>query len=293
MPITFTKVNNTSRSIDADGNMSPLLPSTITLTDGTNTVVQDAVYTDDAINWDLTTKLAVNTYELQYGQIKARILNTDSNIGKSLRDDVYMAGSIARRDYSIDTTEGSALVDELEAGWEDFIPDYRRDNKNLVSEFTPMRQPYINNSISYYDMQEPTSELKTYFSLPYNTYLPFHGLKFDKTTSDVVIKAMITPDEMYAEHPDICKTIDKIIPSVGSHFFGVIYNSNGEMSPLVDVYFTVGYDIGSKWCESIGSAIPYTDQSLTPKLSYWGAVYNTDLAKMTHVKAYITNYLED
>jgi len=293
MPITFTKVNNTSRSIDAEGNMSPLLPSTITLTDGTNTVVQDAVYTDEAINWDLTAKLAVNTYESQYGQIKARILNTDSNIGKSLRDDVYMAGSIARRDYSIDTTEGSALVDELEAGWEDFIPDYRRDNKNLVSEFTPMRQPYINNSISYYDMQEPTSELKTYFSLPYNTYLPFHGLKFDKTTSDVVIKAMITPDEMYTHHPDLCKTIDKIIPSVGTHFFGVIYNSDGEMSSLVDVYFTVGYDIGSKWCQSIGSALPYTDESLTPKLSYWGGVYNTDIAKMTHVKAYITNYLED
>ena len=293
MPITFTKVNNTSRTIDADGNMSPLLPSTITLTDGTNTVVQDAVYTDDAINWDLTAKLAVNTYESQYGQIKAVISNTDSNIGKSLRDDVYMAGSIARQDYSIDTTEGSALVDELEAGWEDFIPDYRRDNKNLVSEFTPMRPPYINNSISYYDMQEPTSELKTYFSLPYNTYLPFHGLKFDKTTSDVVIKAMITPDEMYTHHPDLCKTIDKIIPSVGTHFFGVIYNSSGEMSPLVDVYFTVGYDIGSKWCQSIGSALPYTDETLTPKLSYWGGVYNADIAKMTHVKAYITNYLED
>lgn len=293
MPITFTKVNNTSRTIDADGNMSPLLPSTITLTDGTNTVVQDAVYTDEAINWDLTAKLAVNTYELQYGQIKAATLNAQSNIGKSLRDDVYMAGSIARQDYSIDTTEGSALVDELEAGWEDFIPDYRRDNKNLVSEFTPMRPPYINNSISYYDMQEPTSELKTYFSLPYNTYIPFHGLKFDKTTSDVVIKAMITPDEMYIHHPDLCKTIDKIIPSVGTHFFGVIYNSSGEMSPLIDVYFTVGYDIGSKWCQSIGSALPYTDESLTPKLSYWGGVYNADIAKMTHVKAYITNYLED
>ena len=293
MPITFTKVNNTSRTIDADGNMSPLIPSTITLTDGTNTVAQDAVYTDNAINWDLTAKLAVNTYELQYGQINAATLNAQSNIGKSLRDDVYMAGSIARQDYSIDTTEGSALVDELEAGWEDFIPDYRRDNKNLVSEFTPMRPPYINNSISYYDMQEPTSELKTYFSLPYNTYLPFHGLKFDKTTSDVVIKAMITPDEMYTHHPDLCKTIDKIIPSVGTHFFGVIYNSSGEMSSLVDVYFTVGYDIGSKWCQSIGSALPYTDESLTPKLSYWGGVYNADIAKMTHVKAYITNYLED
>lgn len=293
MPITFTEVNNITRTIDADGNMSPLLPSTITLTDGTNTVVQDAVYSDYAINWDLTTKLAVSTYESQYGQIKAAISNTDSNIGKSLRDDVYMAGSIARQDYSIDTTEGSALVDELEAGWEDFIPDYRRDNKNLVSEFTPMRPPYINNSISYYDMQEPTSELKTYFSLQYNTYLPFHGLKFDKTTSDVVIKAMITPDEMYTHHPDLCKTIDKIIPSFGTHFFGVIYNSSGEMSPLVDVYFTVGYDIGSKWCQSIGSALPYTDESLTPKLSYWGGVYNADIAKMTHVKAYITNYLED
>jgi hypothetical protein len=293
MPIHITKENNTSRTIDADGNVSPLLASTITLNDETNTVVQNAVYTDGSIDWNLTTKLAVNRYESQYGQIKTSTLNTESNIGKSVRDDVYMAGSIARKDYSIDTDEGSALVDELEAGWDGFIPDFRRDNKNLVSEFTPMRLPYINNSISYYDMQEPTSELKTYFNLPYNICLPFHGLKFDKTTSDVVIKVMLSPSEMYSYHPDLCKTIDKIIPSVGSHFFGVIYNSSGEMSPLVDVYFTVSYDIGSRWCTSIGSAIPYTDESLNDKLSFWAGVYNTDIEKMTHVKAYITNYLED
>lgn len=293
MSISIIKENNSSRCIDADGNMSPLLPSTITINDGTNTVVHNAVYTDGAINWDLTTKLAVNLYESQYGQIKTSNLNTDSNIGKSVRDDVYMSGSIARRDYSIDTDEGSALVDDLEAGWDGFIPDFRRDNKNLVSEFTPMRPPYINDSISYYDMQVPTGELKTHFSLPYNTYLPFHGLKFDKTTSDVVIKVMLTPNEMYIHHPDLCKNIDKIIPSVGSHFFGVIYNSSGEMNPLVDVYFTVSYTIGSRWCASIGSAVPYTDESLNDKLSYWGGVYNTDMEKITHVKAYITNYLED
>ena len=70
MPIHITKENNTSRTIDADGNVSPLLPSTITLNDETNTVVQNAVYTDGSIDWNLTTKLAVNRYESQYGQIK-------------------------------------------------------------------------------------------------------------------------------------------------------------------------------------------------------------------------------
>lgn len=296
MAITITETNNAPRTIDADGNISELLPSTVTVSDGSNTVVQNIVYTDENVDWNLTKKLAINSYDNQYGQIRTANLNTTSNAGKSVRDDVYMAGSIARRDYSIDTVEGSALVDELEAGWEDFIPDYRRNNKNLVSEFTPMRPPYINNSISYYDMQVPTDELKTHFSLPYNVYLPFHGLKFDKTTSDVVIKAMIPQSEMNAQHPDLCKAIENIIPTIGSHFFGIIYNSSGEMSPLVDVYFTASYEIVSQqWCNNtvIDLAVPYTDETLHPKLSYWGAVYNSDFDRITHLKAYITHYLDD
>lgn len=293
MPISITETNNIQRTIDINGNTSPQLPTTVTVSDGSNTVVEKVIFTDENIDWNLTKKVAINTYDVHYGQVNTTTLNAESNSGKSVRDDVYMAGSIARKDYSINTTEGSALVDELEAGWEDFIPDYRRNNKNLVSEFTPMRPPYINNSISYYDMQVPTDELKTHFSLPYNVYLPFHGLKFDRITSDVVIKAMIPPSEMYAEHPDLAKVIEKIIPTIGSHFFGIIYNSSGEISPLVDVYFTVGYDIATEWCESIDSALPYTDTELNDKVSYWGAVYNTDMAKITHVKAYVTNYLED
>jgi len=293
MTIRVYEENNTSRTIDSSGNISPYLDSKVYVTDGENTVTHVAVYTDGNIDWGLSKKLAINKYENQYGQGKTRAEYHLANEDKLVRDDVYMAGSLARVDYSIGTSEGDALVNELETGWENFIPDYRRSTKNLVSEFTPVRAPYVNDSISYYDMQEPSADLIEYFNIPDIHYMPFYGLKFDKTTSDVHIKTMLFPNEMYTHHLELSKTINNIIPVLGNHFYGIIYNSEGEMSPTIDVYFTASYDIVLNWCNRVGLAIPYTDESLTPKLSYWGAVYNSNLGRITHIKAYITNYLED
>jgi hypothetical protein len=72
-----------------------------------------------------------------------------------------------------------------------------------------------------------------------------------------------------------------------------MYNSEGTISPLVDVYFTASYEVVSQWCNKTGLNMPYTDDTLNSKLSYWGAVYNSDFNKITHLKAYITHYLEE
>lgn len=293
MSLTFTDENN-STTTHVDGErFTKVQPDKMRVTDGTNTIETNVVFTDGTTNRAYTKKLLIDSYEKQFGQIKAYQDLAVTNLGKSIRDDVYMAGSVARSDYSIDTDEGSAIVDKLEASWSDFIPDYKSHSTNFVSEFNPLRLPYTNSSISFYDMEEPSDALKTHFGLDYSSYMNFYGLKFDKTTSDVLMKVMINSQEMYDAHPELCQKIDNIIPTLGSHFFGLIYNSDGELTPLIDVYFTVGYDIVEEWLEGTGLSIPYTDKSLTANLVFWGGVYNIEQDKITHVKAYIRNYLGD
>lgn len=293
MAITTYIENNTSRTIDANGNISPYMDSKAYVTDGENTVSHLAVYTDGNIDWSLSQKLAISVYEKEHGQEKTRSEYYLENEDKLVRDDVYMGESKVRVDYSIGLPEGSALVDELESTFPNFISDYRRSNKNLVSQFSPLRLPYQNESISYYDMQKPTADLIEYFNIPDIEYAPFYGLKFDKTTLDVHIKTMLFPNEMNNLDLELAKAINAAIPIIGNQFYGIIYDSNGEMSPLIDVYFTASYEIVSQWCNSLGLPIPYTDETLNSKLSYWGAVYNSDFNRITHLKAYITNYLEE
>lgn len=292
MPLTFTYENNTTTHVNGEV-FTKVQPVKMTVTDGSNTVETNVVYTDGQMNRAHTKKLLVNSYETQFGQIKAYHDLATANLSKSIREDVYMAGSIARSDYSIDTDEGNAIVDKLEASWPDFIPDYKSHSTNFVSEFNPIRLPYTNSSISFYNMEEPSEALKTHFGLDYNSYMNFYGLKFNKTTSDVLMKVMINQHEMYDAHPELCQKIDNIIPTLGSHFFGLIYNSDGELTPLIDVYFTVGYDIVEEWLEGTDLSIPYTDKSLTSNLIFWGGVYNIEQDKITHIKAYIRNYLGD
>jgi hypothetical protein len=43
----------------------------------------------------------------------------------------------------------------------------------------------------------------------------------------------------------------------------------------------------------MGLEMPYSDASLHGKRILWGGIYNTTNKKITHIKAYIRNYIED
>ena len=253
------------------------------------------LYTDGELDNDKSQRSVLADYEMTIGQGKTHLDYFFANLGKVWRDDVYMAGTLTRQDISISTDEGSAIVDKLEAGWDGFVPDYRTRDTNLVSEFTPLRAPYVNDSISFYEQNPPSEELITQYGLPYETYLPWYGLKFDKVTNSVAMKAVLPFFEMHNAHSDIATKIEKEIPVCGNHFFAVIYNTEKELNSNVDVYFYASHDTVSDWINTKNQniAIPYTDTSLNDNLWVWGAVYNTELNKITHLKAYIRYYLGD
>ena len=269
---------------------APHAKMTFTHDDG-NTVEVEMRYNSGGVpEVALTKKILLSAYEDIFGNIAVPSADrTDKSI-----HDVYMAGSIGRKDYTINNNEGLAIVEKLEASWPGFIPNYRVRPYCLVSEFTPLRVPYINPSISYYMMgEQPSDALIATYSLPYETYKNWYGLKFDTITTEVLIKVVISKEEMLRAHPDICNTIEASIPVYGNHFFGLIYNSDGELDPNIDVYFNTDYNIVQEWVDSMELTMPYTDLTLSPKRIFWGVVYNTTNNNFTHIKAYIVNYIED
>jgi len=259
--------------------------------DDGNTIEIEMLYnSEDELDEAFTKKALLSAYEESFGNSTvARADKTNKAI-----DDVYMSSSIARKDYTINSDEGTVIVERLEATWPGIIPNYRVNEQNLVSEFTPLRVPYINPSISYYDMDEPSAALIATYSLPYQNYRRHYGLKIDTVTNAVLIKVHIHRHEMLKAHSEICKEMEASIPIYGNHFFGLIYNSDGELDPMIDVYFHADYELAREWVvDSMGLAMPYTDMSLDPKRTFWGAVYNTTNKRFTHIKAYIRNYIED
>ena len=277
-----------------DGDMIPTPKRPIiTLSDDSGNVIErPMIYSGDTWDFIKSRKAALCDYEEAYGQGYKLLTLEQENADKGSRDDVYMAGSRVRQDWSINTTEGSTIVDKLEADWEDYVSEYNSTDGNLVSELEPIRAPYKNPSISFYEMGEPSDTIKSNFGIDYEKTMPLYGLKFDKVTKEVVMKVVLQKEEMQDSQSEVTNEIEQLIPVYGNHFFAVIYNSSKEMNPNVDVYFKLNYADGLQWCTDMELAIPYTDESLNSNLLYWGAVYNTEMKKITHVKAYIRNYIE-
>ena len=67
-----------------------------------------------------------------------------------IRDDIYVNGEIVRRDYTLGTLEGLALLKELRAKFPEYRP-FGRSRFNMVGKYDGYREPYVNTSISWYD----------------------------------------------------------------------------------------------------------------------------------------------
>lgn len=267
--------------------------ATITIEKDGTTTTGPVYFKNGTIDHDKSEKAVLGAWEMTGGAGYKHFAYREEHEGNKWRDDVYMNGQLVRQDINISTDAGSAIVDQLEAGWDGFIPNYRTRSSNLVSEFSPARPPYTNDSISFYEQNLPSGDLISQFRLGYETYLPWYGLKFDKVdTSNVSIKVVLESGEMHRAHADIAEKIESKIPVWGNHFFAVIYNSDSKMNENIDVYFYASYDVVRDWAEP-DLRMPHTDDSYNDNLWIWGAVYNTTSNEITHLKSYIRYYEED
>lgn len=204
-----------------------------------------------------------------------------------MTDKVWMNGSLVRTDYNIATTEGQRIKGILDTRFPGRT--YDAHALNLVSEFQANRPPYVNDSISWYNFEEPSKELKTQYGLNYTRfrYQPWYGLKFDLTTEEISLKVVLWRDQLPGAYDDNLPEDPR-----GDSFVARIHDSSGNVSPWCDYYINTSDIHIKEWCDEHGLTFPYDydNKTIRDKVWIWGIVFNFDTGEVTHVKAYERNY---
>ena len=230
----------------------------------------------------------LKTWHENVGSVKSQMESIMSVNPASTMDVTYMGGLVARTDYSIGTTQGQAIVEKLQATWSNEIPSFTTNPSNLVAEYPARRPPYTNNSISFYNFEEPSNAIKTTFNATYKQYNPWYGLKFDTVTEDVLAKFVIPAKEMQRVDPTSHDDVVNKLPGGSYHFYARLHDKSNTVFENVDVYFSTAADIMETWCTENSYTFPYdkTDITIEPAILIWGCVYNTTNKTFTHIKAY-------
>ena len=228
--------------------------------------------------------------------VHTKILGTFATTQESntnFKDDIYMDGSLARSDYTVGTTQGQAIVSKLQADWASEVPNYSAHAINLVAEFTPDRLPYTNNSISWYNFEEPSSAIKTTYSLSYSKYCNWYGLKFDKTTKEVMAKIVLPNDEFVSKYGEPSISLPAWLKKENGRFFAKLHKKDGSVDDYYDIYIHAPVSLFKEWTDANSLTFPYNTSSINLKdnILCWGITVKGSTNEIKHIKAYSRVYL--
>ena len=198
---------------------------------------------------------------------------------KQIRDDIYVNGEIVRRDYTLGTLEGIALLTELRAEFPEYRP-FGRSLFNLIGKFDGYRQPYTNPSISWYDYDAyPSEALQLAFGTSYQqkTLKNWYGLKFDLVTKTVQLKVVV--NEYDEDHPPL---------PTSEAFYAVTHAQDGSSSDWVDAYVQASPAVIQEFCTTKGLQYPLlpTTHDDCDEVIFWGFVFNKTTMEYGPVKGY-------
>lgn len=260
------------------------------LTKDGSTVQIDSILNDDlTVNETASKKVVLENYTKNVSVALNQPSVFSAVDGSQALDTVYMNGSVTRTDRSVGTTQGQSIVTRLNETWPDEVSSYTANSINLVGEYTPSRPPYnANETLSFYDFDGPTTDIKTRFGATYQEYMSWYGLKFDTVTENVLAKFVIPMNEMERVDSTTYNAIMNILPPSCGHFFARIHDKSGTVDNNVDVYFFADPELMEDWCSSVSLTFPYdtTDTTISSKIFIWSLVYNTTTETVSHVKAY-------
>lgn len=226
-------------------------------------------------------------------KIDAALLLTEMNKLRitQMRDDVYVnAGTLVRQDYTIGQSQGAALVNQLQSAFPDHA-NWNRSILNIVGSYGAYREPYTNNSISWYDFgTTPSTELCTSYGVTKtadnsSNFKEWYGLKFDLTTNEVWFKCV------RIDLPDITMPA---LPVGPSPFFATTHKIDGTTTDFVDAYVYCTTELMKDFCETHSLNYPMTDaiNSSADTIWIWGIVFNKHTQAYTSVKGYARYYLD-
>ena len=220
-------------------------------------------------------------------------LATTQESNTNFRDDTWMDGNFRPENYSVGTTQGQAIVAKLEADWASEVSDYSAYATNLVAEGAPDRLPYVNDWISWYNMEEPSSAIKTTYSLSYSSYCNWYALKFDKTTKEVMAKIVLPNDEFVSKYGEPGISLPAWFKKDNGRYFARIHKKDGTYDDHYDIYIHAPIALMKEWIDANSLTFPYDISSvdLKDKLHSWGITVKGSTNEIKHIKAYSRNYL--
>jgi len=236
------------------------------------TYLNDQVYIEVPLGADEATSNKIDEALLlgAMGQIKSGVI----------RDDVYVNKELVRQDFSISTTAGSAILQELKQAFPDYA-NYESSAYNLVGKYNGYREPYQNASISWYEFEvKPSETLQLAFNSSYldNNVRNWYGLKFDLVTREVLLKVLI--NEYAGAAPEL--------PS-GPKFYAITHSQNSaNTAQWVDAYVHATPKRIREFCIAKGLSypLPSTTHTDCDVVWCWGFVFNKDTLEYGPVKAY-------
>tara|TARA_R110002153_G_scaffold133779_1_gene282785 strand:+ start:549 stop:1385 length:837 start_codon:yes stop_codon:yes gene_type:complete len=218
--------------------------------------------------------------------------NIQPDFARNFRDHVYMDGEIKRTDFSADRPEALAAIESLIAVFPEYTVDHlTRNPKNVIGEYGNYRPPYSNNSISFYDFTKPAEATLEAYGCTVETYgddlLQWHGIKHDMSTLTKSAKFVFTQN--YGAY---IQNEPASLPRYLKVFYAKIHNSDGTVSPWVDIYLISTINAMRKWCSENGLTFPLPDD-ITEQPWCFAVVYNDETGEMNCVKAYIRHRYSD
>lgn len=195
---------------------------------------------------------------------------------KGLQDEVYVGQKLVRTDATLwyDQT-----VEPLRLLWENWPTgyDFESSKSNVVGLYDGYREPYTNQSISWYEFKLPSPELRQqYGAAGYldHDVLNWYGLKFDLVTKDVLFKIVL-------------RDVDTVKPPLpeGFKFYARIHDKDGTVDPLIDCYVSTISDEMRAYCAEHNVEFPVPDD-IADRVILWGIVYDERTLEIKYVKGY-------
>jgi hypothetical protein len=226
---------------------------------------------------DTAEKIGIEVVDQYLARRNIEMVTTQIARGSAIRDRLYVAGEIARDDYTIASPQAADILAELEQEFPD-AADYRSNPANLIGRYDAYRPPYANPSISWYEMKAPSAALLgQYGAAGYRTYMDWYGLKFDLVSREIMLKVVLGADCF----------IDQPLPPLprGAKFYARIHRSDGSVAPEVDCYVLSDRDVMQAYCQAVGYPWPYADDAAASVWLY-GVTFNIETQQIDVVKAY-------
>ena len=247
--------------------------------------------TDDQLkDWG---RLTLATHFAQQNKIE----NTNS-----MRDDVYMNGELGRSDYTIGLPEGEDIVSKLNDKWRTIsnIIDFKANPLNIISEYEPLREPYVNSSISFYCFDPMPHYFREKFNVSNDPQYvrEWWGLKFDKTTKEILCKMVYSWTGFQKFRRD-----DFIVPDfpfwiwdkhtgravngasdTANVYVAMIHDENGNINDHYDIYFQAPQNLVKEWCDE--NDIPFGVLDDINNIMQYGITINGTTGEIKYVKTY-------